>query len=557
MRSRTYRVALATCLTFLLLAAGASAHAYPVATKPAIGGVVKSSPSTVSIVYDESVSVPALAVYDAAGKPVSGATVTQPARDEIEVAIPRHLPDGTYTVAWRVTSADTHVVHGVYNFSVGARGAAGRIGAELLARGNTPEGIALGFGVVRFLNLALLLGCAGGAVALLWALRDAHADVRRVLLRALTLGGALLAVLAALGLPFEGAESTDTSLAGGFGRLALATVRHGHFGELWLARAWLAVAFALIALSLQVWPRTWRVRRELLLGAAGLGMLLTSTDSGHASVSGPLAFVADGVHITTAAIWLGGLAFLLGAVALSRSDQRWQLAAVSVPRFSLLATITVPLLGAAGIVSAYSEVGAWRGLWQTTYGVLILAKIGLVLPLLALGAFNNRVSVPALRTGAATPAIRARFIRAVGIELALLLVVLGVTAALVDEAPAKGVLTQHRAAHVSAVTATRSAGPFKARVTVRPATVGPNTVQITVTSGSRDLPIGEVDLAAVPPLAGAKSVKLNVVQVSSTRFRSVGAPLRRPGTWELEMTIRTGLTEWLARIPVTIAARPS
>ncbi len=189
MASRTCRVALATCLTFLLLAAGASAHAYPVATRPATGGVVKSSPSTVSIVYDESVSVPALAVYDAAGKLVSGGTVTQPARDEIEVTIPRHLPDGTYTVAWRVTSADTHVVHGVYNFSVGARGAAGRIGAELLARGNAPEGIALGFGVVRFLNLALLLGCAGGAVALLWALRDADGDVRRALLRALTLGG--------------------------------------------------------------------------------------------------------------------------------------------------------------------------------------------------------------------------------------------------------------------------------------------------------------------------------------------------------------------------------
>jgi copper transport protein len=549
-------VALATFLTFLLLAAGASAHAYPVATRPAIGGVVKSSPSTVSIVYDESVSVPALAVYDAAGKLISGGTVTQPARDEIEVAIPRHLPDGTYTVAWRVTSADTHVVHGVYNFSVGARGAAGRIGAELLARGNTPEGIALGFGVVRFLNLALLLGCAGGAVALLWTLRDADGDVRRTLLRSLALGGTLLAVLAALGLPFEGAESTGTSITGGFGRLALETVRHGHFGELWLARAWLAVTFALIALSLQTWTRRWRVPGQLLLVAAGLGMLLTSTDSGHASVSGPLAFVADGVHITTAAIWLGGLAFVLGAIALSHSDQRWQLAAVSVPRFSLLATITVPLLGAAGIVSAYSQVGAWRGLWQTTYGVLILAKIGLVLPLLALGAFNNRVSVPALRSGAAVPAIRARFIRAVGIELALLVAVLGVTAALVDEAPAKSVLTQRRPAHGSALTATRSAGPFKALVTLRPGTVGPNTVEMTVTSGSRDLPIGEVDLAAVPPLTGAKAVKLNVVQVSSTRFRTVGAPLRRPGTWELEITIRTGLTEWLARIPVTIAPRP-
>ncbi|MGH3025373.1 MAG: CopD family protein, partial [Gaiellaceae bacterium] len=187
---------------------------------------------------------------------------------------------------------------------------------------------------------------------------------------------------------------------------------------------------------------------------------------------------------------------------------------------------------------------------------LILAKIGLVLPLLALGAFGNRVSVRALRSGATVPAIRARFLRAVGIELGLLVAVLGVTAALVDEAPAKNVLPQPHAALASALTATRSAGPFKARVTLRPATVGPNTVQMRVTSGSRDLPIGEVDLAAVPPSAGAKPVNLNVVQVSSARFRTAGAALRQPGTWELEMTIRSGLTEWLARIPVTIAARP-
>ncbi len=336
-------------------------------------------------------------------------------------------------------------------------------------------------------------------------------------------------------------------------------MRHEQFGELWLARAWLAVIFALIALSLQAWTRRWRVPRQLLLVAAGLGMLLTSTDSGHASVSGPLAFVADGVHITAAAIWLGGLAFLLGAIALSRSDQRWPLAAVSVPRFSLLATITVPLLGAAGIVSAYSQVGAWRGLWQTTYGVLILAKIGLVLPLLALGAFNNRVSVPALRSGAAVPGDpralhpgrrdRARAARR-GTRRHRGAGRRGAREERADAAP-RGARAGSRF-HGDALG--RALQGAWSRFGLRRS--GPNTVEMTVTSGSRHLPIGEVDLAAVPPLAGAKALKLNVVQLSSTRFRTAGAALRRPGRWELEMTIRTGLTEWLARIPVTIAARP-
>ncbi len=555
MTSRTYRAALASCLTFLLLAAGASAHAYPVTTKPAIGGVVKSSPPKVAIVYDESVSVPALAVYDAAGKLVSGGTVTQPAQDEIEVAIPQRLADGTYTVAWRVTSADTHVVHGVYNFSVGARGAAGRIGAELLARGNTPGGVALGFGVVRFLNLALLLACAGGAIALLWALRDVDEDVRRRLLKTLTVAGAILALLAALGLPFQAAESAGTNLGGGFAKLALEIVRHERFGQLWLIRAWLALGFALIALSLQAGEKSWRPSGHAVLAVVGVALLLTSTDSGHASVSGAVAFLADGVHITAAAVWLGGLAFVLGAITVSPPEKRWPLAAVSVPRFSLMAMISVPLLGVAGIVSAYLEVHAWRGLWETTYGVLILVKVGLVLPLLALGAFNNRFSVPALRTAAPAKSTRTRFIKAVAAELGLLVAVLGVTAALVDEAPAKDLLKSPSSASGSAFTATRSAGPFRALVTVRPATTGTNTVEMTVTSGSRHLPIGEVDLAAVPPVTGAKPVNLNVVQLSGTRFRAARAPLHQAGRWELELTVRTGLTEWLARIPVSIAAR--
>jgi copper transport protein len=312
--------------------------------------------------------------------------------------------------------------------------------------------------------------------------------------------------------------------------------------------------FALLALSLQVWERRWRLGRHLLLVVAGVCLVLTSTDSGHASVSGPLAFIADGVHITAAAVWVGGLAFVLAALGLSRSEHRWALAAVSVPRFSLMAMIAVPLLGAAGIVSAYLEVRAWRGLWQTTYGILVLTKIGVVLPLLALGAFNNRVSVPALRAGAALPGMRNRFLRAVGIELGLLLVILGVTAALVDEAPAKSVITNRSQAQATTFTATRSAGPFRTALTLHPALVGANTVDMRVTS-ARHLTIGEVDLAAVPPEGRLKPVNLNVVQLSASRFRVVDAPLRLPGRWELEVTVRQGLTEWLARIPVTIAAR--
>jgi hypothetical protein len=147
--------------------------------------------------------------------------------------------------------------------------------------------------------------------------------------------------------------------------------------------------------------------------------------------------------------------------------------------------------------------------------------------------------------------MRTRFVRAIAAELGLLLVILGVTAALIDEAPAKNAIKPQTAAN--AITARRTAGPFKVRLTLHPALVGINTVTMTVTS-ARHLTISAVYLTAVPPAGRLKPVYLGIFRLSGSLFKVVEAPLGRPGRWDLEMTVRQGLTEYLARFPVTIAA---
>jgi putative copper export protein len=102
-----------------------------------------------------------------------------------------------------------------------------------------------------------------------------------------------------------------------------------------------------------------------------------------------------------------------------------------------MALAAVATLLVAGVVNGYEQVRAWRGLWDTTYGLLLLAKVCLVLPLLALGAYNNRFAVPRLRRGIASLAERRRFLRAAGAELALMVVIVAVTAVLVAEPPAR------------------------------------------------------------------------------------------------------------------------
>ena len=128
--------------------------------------------------------------------------------------------------------------------------------------------------------------------------------------------------------------------------------------------------------------------------------------------------------------------------------RRWELAAASVPRFSTMAVVSVAILLIAGTINGYLQVRAWRGLWETEYGILLLIKVGLVLPLLALGAYNNRFAVPRLREQIASVVERRRFLRLAGVELVIMLAVVGVTAGLVNAPPARTEISMHEASEM-------------------------------------------------------------------------------------------------------------
>lgn len=554
---RAAPLALAFIAALMLLApAAASAHAYVVRTSPAAGAVLKAAPSRVTVVWDEAITTgtggtsAALGVYGASGKRVDTGTVEHPVGDTLTVALRPHLPHGTYTVGWKVTSADTHVVSGAFTFSIGAPSAGGGIAGKLLASERTPLALADGFAVVRFFNLLLILLCAGGAATIIFVLRDVPDTVRRRLLYVLTGCGVALTVVALLGLPFEAAEQNGTSLWGGFGAKALTSVRHMRFGEIWLARAWLGAIIAALAVALQFWGGRPRRTLEVLLLAAGGAVVLTPSASGHADVDGTLTFVVDALHVVSAAAWGGGLTFLAIALVLSARVARWPLAAVAVPRFSTLALGSVAVLLAAGGANAYLEVRTFRGFVDSTYGALVLAKIGLAFPLLALGAFNNRVSVPRLQAGLASAEVRRRFARAIAAELAVFGLILGVTAVLIDEAPAKDAVVQP----AGPVTTQTTVGPFKATLRVAPATAGANTISVSVTDRAGH----PADISAVTVNASLPSHKLgplayNATRTGTGRYRVSDAQLQIAGSWQIQLVVRRGqFNEWLKTVPVSV-----
>ena len=395
-------------------------------------------------------------------------------------------------------SADSHPVSGAFVFHVGkpGSGAAG-VASQVLDEEAGSRAVDRGFDIVRFLNLALILLCVGGAGALALVLGQESPSVRRLLWLVLGISAVLLAVASIAGIGLQGAKASGLGLDAAFRPSLFRDVLDTQFGRVWLVRALLASAVAILA-ALALWRRGRERAVAVAACVLGVAIALTPALSGHARVAGTLAVASDWVHVLAASAWIGGLAFLLLALGRARGE-RWQLAGRAVPRFSGVAVVSVAALLLAGVVNGYIEVRSWNALWNTTYGQLLLVKVALVVPVLALGAFNNRVSVPRFRAGIDTSRERRHFLRATAAELALVVGIVGVTAVLVAEPPAKAQL----AAQSLPVSEEAFFGPFHLTLVVDPARTGSNQIHVYLLDHATGQPtkVDEVRVAASLPAA--------------------------------------------------------
>lgn len=150
-------------------AAPASAHAVLTSSDPRGGTVLKSAPKEVTVSFDESVALAedSVRVLDPDGRPVTAGDPTHAdgAADTARVPLTDGLQEGTYTVSWRVLSADSHAVSGAFTFSVGAPSSTR---AEATAEPAVDPRVDLLYGVGRYVayaGLALLIGSAVFVVA--------------------------------------------------------------------------------------------------------------------------------------------------------------------------------------------------------------------------------------------------------------------------------------------------------------------------------------------------------------------------------------------------------
>jgi copper transport protein len=401
-------VLLVAVLGLLVLggAGPASAHAGLKGTDPDDGAVLKSAPRQVTLTFTESVGLldDSFRVLDPRNRRVpTGAAQHAPGRsDTARVTFKDRLGEGTYVVAWRVVSADSHPVSGAFTFSVGKPSAT----FAPVGTGPTENAVTTGlYNIARYLAY-LALALLVGAAAFVALCRPADRGPLRTPLVAgwWTLLGTTV-VLLVLRAPYETGTSPVTAFdAGAFGRTLT-----GRPGLALLARLVLLPLAALVAVRLH---RRSAPSPPLLAAGAALtvALALTWAAAEHASagIQVPVAMTSSVLHLLAMTVWLGGL------VALLLLLQRTRLPAAAVARFSRLAFASVTVLVVTGVYQSWRGLGSFGALTQTTYGRLLLLKLAAVVLLLAAAGFSRRWTARLVSARARAAALPERVPQPVG-----------------------------------------------------------------------------------------------------------------------------------------------
>ncbi|MEU7704432.1 copper resistance CopC/CopD family protein [Streptomyces nodosus] len=413
-------------------AAPASAHAALLGSDPAQGSVVDTAPTRVTLTFSEQVAFSgnSLRVLDPKGQRVDTGKPFNTTGTVYGVKVRTGLARGTYTVTYQVVSADSHPVAGAFTFSIGAPSATTVSPTEQAAGGGVVGGL---YGFARYVSYTGFILLVGGAAFVLacWQRGAGVRAVQRLVVTGwVTLTAATLALLL-----LRGSYTGSGKVADIFDLSLIGQVLATKSGAALVSRLLLLAAGALFVAVLfgayvrrdadgaetadaggeagvpdagasgsPASPGTGDAaepdstsaadtanaadaadlaaeKRDLTFGlaiggavvAAGLAATWAMAEHASTGIQTGLAMPVDILHLLSVAVWLGGLAALL--VALYRAPS---IEAAAVRRFSRIAFGSVLTLAATGIYQSWRQLGSWSALTGTTYGQLLLSKVGLI-----------------------------------------------------------------------------------------------------------------------------------------------------------------------------------
>lgn len=420
-------------------------------------------------------------------------------------------------------------------------------------------------GWLLWLTQALQQNEAGALIALLFGTRSGNLALVRQMLVGVALLGCVVAYL-----PKVQSGATRLLLAfallyavGGWAGVAWLTSQRSELFLTLCGGVGLAGIFAAMFLWLQagtspIWPSLLQALNWLLLLIGALILASFSLGSHAAAVTGSgWAMGGDWLHLVAAAIWLGGLVLL--ALILWRL-RRLQSTSSAVAlrsltaRFSAIATLAVFALMVTGIFSSFVQLRSFSQLWTTTYGWMLLSKLGLVGVTLGIALLNHRF-VHGAAAHSWTPGEERPFARRVWTE-ALISLLLMVVVAILVQTPVPLSPVGPAVATNTVFQEILTADDLSIHVLITPNQPGNNFYQAHLyhEDGSA---IGEVQLVRlffVFQEADLGQASLDLVEQGGDFFVAEGAYQNHSGVWNLSVYVRRrGLDDVLAETTVTIA----
>ena len=420
-------------------APSASAHANQLRALPAPDDELDIAPERVIIWFTEPIEprFSEISVLNSAGAEfATGDTVIDATEPQAMWRALVPLERGTYTVVWRnVSTIDGHRVVGSYLFSYGEPLGAGTVveatDQPLVQSPTDPfirwsvyvaiAAIVGGLMFEMFVISNLLASSASNAHSNGFARRASVVATRAMLVFGVVLVCAQLAQLVQHGaVVLDWSSSGFASFLSGLPDIATGSA----WGTNWMLKTAAAVGGLLLLLAAHL----ARPRRDVDAGdgddsdagsilatdsifgalalASGIAFLVLVTLASHNAAAPSdvrwIAIFGDAVHIIAAAIWTGGLVYLLAVVYVLRGardrHESVRFIAAAARRFTPFALVSAAALFASGALSALMQVAVPDAL-ATPYGRVLLAKVVLTVPLVAIAGYNM-VSV-ARRLGSA------------------------------------------------------------------------------------------------------------------------------------------------------------
>ena len=362
------------------------AHASLDEVSPAPDSRLDSPPGQISLTFNERLEKSLYYIkvlYSDGQSAVSKKAVMSEDQRTLTLELPEKLPDDYYTVSYKVISADGHPVEMSYIFTVGDANSPAAVtqadepqtmdGMQMTNGNGHDESLDIGQMILFLSRMAYFLTMLCLVGWLFWgilapmnsdALRQLHKFWFTVLQRAFLLA---LICMIALQLPDMIDEWTGASFVDLLGT---------SIGLSWISSLLLSVIGFYV------------LRRSQMVDALWIALLLAAKSiSGHAmAYDPPLRTIAlDWVHLLAAAIWAGGLLFV---VVHWRKHRDYTLQ--FLPTFSRASWMSLLALIATGVASTLIFLPKLSYIVYTRWGILLLVKVGLVLLVLVAGSLMRR-----------------------------------------------------------------------------------------------------------------------------------------------------------------------